>query len=928
MARSYRLRPANRRRDDAAADRPDRPDRSTPWLLYLGVLLVGALAAVTFLSLRREWRQRIGQSRGETIFELVQDTVPSRPTETPGVSAWLHLELKRYRQHIADPAKARLYGEIADWHDESSLPPFLAELRAPLAALPPPPDAGDVPRPLPEAALAGMSGAEPGGAGARGAGPVGAGPGAAGLGGGGSEAPLQFRVQRYLELHGRWFALTRRRAIDTADVGDLSVPANRFLLLASHHLLAAGEALRAALARHPLPAVPGGQPPRVVRLYAVAEDGTLLSAPLAADPASVESRRAAALGEGREFRKLPELPNFVPNEFVFRFDFGAPAAWRSRAYYSGLYLDLGGQGVVATLLVPVRDPGTGYQAVVCADLVFPIDWQDFAVHIEPPMNAEVVRLEAPAREPWRPWAAMAAHVRPGAPADLRAAVAALAAAEGRTGRAVNPFYLYHGTVEGQGAVAALQVAATTWLVTLFPATRSSFALLPAALLGLLTVLLLASFEASRRRTEQAQWKAERELAEKQNLLNTMQVPLMVVDPNTDEVVYGNLAAASLGITSGTRAGDLVADDPRAREHYARMQVADQGSRRAYGVPLRVRAEAGGVETRYAIVRSVAVTAPIEALRADERHRLGVLFLLEPEADLALWRADLEGGARADERRKLAGLLAHGVDSLARVLAHCLEEGGLGGGAAGSGGSGGSGRSDGSDDGGRTGRAGGGGGTVGDERGGSGDLGFARWLASYLERRVLATAWLLEHWDAAPPLPPDCAIEAAQARATVASFREVFARVRDDARLRSRLHWDNGALAARPSGDGVVLRAAIDWPDDYWFAAPLRGGFGFFLGEVLINAVRHGRPGSAPNLAVTLDPVRRELLFEVVNELPPGGAAGATAERGLESYGGRRILERLARLCDWRDLRFTRGESTFQVSWRVPVSQRGDPRGAD
>src|SRR5260370_13207687 len=146
MARSYRLRPGN---------------RSTPWLLYLGVVLVAALAAVTFLSLRREWRQRIGQSRGETIFELVQDTVPSRPTETPGVSAWLHLELKRYRLHIADPAKARLYGEIADWHDESSLPPFLAELRAPLAALPPRPSPGDTPRALTEAALGGAGAGGP-----------------------------------------------------------------------------------------------------------------------------------------------------------------------------------------------------------------------------------------------------------------------------------------------------------------------------------------------------------------------------------------------------------------------------------------------------------------------------------------------------------------------------------------------------------------------------------------------------------------------------------------------------------------------------------------------------------------------------------------------------------------------------------------------
>jgi hypothetical protein len=892
MARSYRF--------GAAGRPPER--RSTLWLLYLGVLVVAGLAVVTLLSVRREWQRRIGQSRGETIFELVQDTVPNRPTETPGVAAWLHLELKRYRDQIADGAKVRLYGEIVDWHDESSLPPFLAELRTVLAAPPPPAPADDAPRPLSEAALAGAgAGTDAGEAPATAPAPA----------GDGGEPPLApappLRVQRYLDLHGRWFAVTRRRAVDAADVtdgGDPAQPANRFLFAATHHLLAAGEALRAALARHPLPAVPGALPPRIVRLYAVGEDGTLVSEPLAADPASVEARRAAALGEGRELRKLPELPNFVPNEFVFRFDLGAPG-WRSRAYYSGLYLDLGGQGVVATLLVPLRDPAAPqFQAVVCADLVYAIDWQDFAAHVEPPMAAEVVRLDAPVRAPWRPWAAMAAHGGGAAPAALRTAVAALAAAEGRAGRAVSPFYLYHGAVEGQGAVAALQVTATRWLVTLFPATRSRFALLPAVLLALLGALLLASFEASRRRTERAQWKAERELQEKQNLLNTMQVPLMVVDPNTDEVVFGNLAAASLGIVGGTRARDLVADEPRARAHYARMQVAEQGSRRAYGVPLRVRDEAGEVGTRYAIVRSVAVTAPIEALHADERHRLAVLFVLEPEADLALWRADLEAGTRADERQKLAGLLAHGVDALARVLAHCLEEG--------------------------------------DGRGGPR---FERWLASYVERRVLATAWLLEHWDAEPPLPPDCSIEAAQARATVESWRGVLARVHADARLRSRLHWDNGALsapmasAAPPAGAadaagaaGAVgaapemLRAAIDWPDDYWFAAPVRGGFGFFLGEVLINAVRHGRPGSAPALAITLDPVRRELLFEIVNELPP--APPPAAGRAAETYGGRRILERLAHLCDWRDLRFERGAATFRVSWRVPVSQRGDPRGAD
>src|SRR6202040_1559856 len=149
-------------------------------------------------------------------------------------------------------------------------------------------------------------------------------------------------------------------------------------------------------------------------------------------------------------------------------------------YWSGLYLDLGGQGVVATLLAPFRGPETGYGGVIAADLTFDFDWQAFAAHIEPPMSAAVVQLRAPAREPWRPWAAMAAQGPATAPGELRSAVAALAAAEARTGRPVNPFYLYHATVEGHGAVAALQVAATTWLVTLFPATRSSFALLPAA----------------------------------------------------------------------------------------------------------------------------------------------------------------------------------------------------------------------------------------------------------------------------------------------------------------------------------------------------------------------------------------------------------------------------------------------------------------
>jgi len=134
------------------------------------------------------------------------------------------------------------------------------------------------------------------------------------------------------------------------------------------------------------------------------------------------------------------------------------------------------------------------------------------------------------------------------------------------------------------------------------------------------------------------------------------------------------------------------------------------------------------------------------------------------------------------------------------------------------------------------------------------------------------------------------------------------------------------LCARPDPREPVFTAAIDWPDEYWFTCPVRGGFGFFLGEVLINAVRHGRPGSTPALRISLDRVRRELAFEVENELREGPADRA-ADTG-ETYGGRRILERLARLFEWRDLTFEKEAATYRAAWRVPVSERGDPRKAD
>ena len=849
------------------------PRSRPPYLLYLGAALFLALAALTVLSVRREWHRRVGEEQAAALFLLVQDKTPPRPTETPGVTAWLHLALKRYRSQIADAERARLYGEIADWQDRRSVPPSLAAIRDLLAA------------PVDLAAVSGTSAPRWADAGALGLDPAG--------GPAGGRAPLQFRAQRFVEIDGTWLVVTRRKALDDASPS----PSDRFLERVSPRLLRLGQRLGAALAAHPLPSVPGPVPPRVARVYALSEDGTLVTLPLGELTNDLAARRRAAAAEGRELRKLPQLPSFVSNEFFFQFDFTRPAG---QVYYSGLYLDLGGQGVVATVTVPYVDPGSGAAGILGADITFDLDWRAFARQIEPPMIAEVVTLPPPPEERWRPWNDVLAALPARRSRALARSVAAAAERERREGLFVAPGTVQHSVIEGQGAVAALQVSARDWLVILFPKTDAGFPIVSLTLLLLPMGLLLGGFELYRRRAEQAQAKAERELAEKQNLLNTMQVPLLVVDPNSDAVVFGNEAARRLGITAGVRIADLVAgDDERARRHYERMQVAGPDVRRAYGLPLRLRGETGEEETRYAVVRSVAVTAPIDALQADERHRLGILFVLDPDADLALLTEDLVHETRGAERRRLAGLLSHGIDTLVRVLAHTL---------------------------GRTmlppspgGREG-----MGEEgQGGEGHT-FVVWLSGYVERRLRVTAWLLDHWDAELPLPPACAIEPSHARETLAALERIFARVAADPELRSSLHWDNGALAS-PGGDSSsVLAMSIDWPARYWFPLPVRGGFGLFLEEVLVNAVRHGRPGAVPRLALHIDRGRRELLCEVENETrdDPG------VRPRIEPYGGRRILERLAALFGWEGLTFEDCGGRFAVSWRVPVSEREEAGEAD
>ncbi len=791
-------------------------------MLYAGTLVFVALALFTARAIFVAWQTRSAEARADAMLSLVAERTPPRPTAAPGAMAWLRLELDRYAERPNDPQRTSSYRSFAA--PAARVPDALAPAADALVAAKPSDDDTRVTlTTVPRLSAASL------------------------------------RDESLAHIDNHTLVVTRRRA---SDIGS-NTESNRVVRAAASWLVDRQRAISTALATPALLPVPDQSPPRPVRVYVVLDDGALISAPWPFDgPDDQAVNQELALLSTR-----PGLPNFAPDDFFFHFD---PSAQAPPPAYSGFYLDLGGRGLVATITAPIVIGAT--HAIAAIDLAFEINWQHLAAMIEAPVVGAA--LDVPAAS-GASWVSLDTALPAGAPADLRRAVDALADVERQSGSREDPSPLRHGIVPTGGAVAAFQVSDRTWLLMFFPPSTPAFPLVPVVSLAFVLALLLAGFEVNRRRADSERRKAELALAEKQNLLNTMQVPLVVVDPNSDAIVSANRAAEAIGVRAGARFGDVVWPDERSRAHYQRMQVASPEPRRAYGLPVAVPNDRGEIVQRYAVIRSVAVTAPIEALDADERHRLGVLFVLDEGDDLALFSETVDAIARRDERRRLAGLLTHGVDTLARVLEHCLTT---------------------------TAR-------------GEARAEFASWLAEYLERRLMVTAWLLDHWDTVPPLAQDIVVDGDQVRATIARLDAVLAIVREDRELRSRLHWDNGTLSAAARVRQTIA-VAIDWPTTLAFTSPVRGGVGMFIGEVVANAVRHGRPGSVPRVDIACDPIRREIQFRVEND-----TREAHAPTVGDAYGGLSILRALARLFEWRDLTFTSTGATFVVEWRVPASVR-------
>ena len=650
--------------------------KSSTGMFYAGAVLFLALLALSIISFWREWQASLQNSKTRELYEIVHNVIPNRPTNTPGAVAWLHMELEKYLKTAQNLPE---FAQIAQLQERHTVPDELKPWADFMANY----DFGKLPVQNLNLTLSELEGID--------------------------QLPkLQFRNVFLAQTSEDQFVVTRRRALGS-DINNMENPSNTFL----HRSLPFLTDIRDTLS-------PTGKSwqngtYRIVRYYTLCEDGMLTLFPLSKEGGDV---RQTIDREGRAMFGMAKLPNFVSNVFFFSFDFDQGV----EQFYSGLYPDLGGQGLVASLVSPMKTPEGEFRGIVGMDIAFDLKWDQFAESIEKPLIVERVNLETHAMESsWQPWEALA---RANPKKDrIKTAIESLAESEKNERQYHNPSPMYHGVSSSDESLVAFRVSSNDWLVILFPRTESHFPLYTLVLASIVLLSLLLFAERNRR-------KAVREFDEKQNLLETMQVPLMVVDPNTEKVVYGNRPALELGIQIGRSVKALVADEPHIRQHYEQMQVANPEARRAYGLPLKV-----GDDIRYAVVRSVAVKAPIEAIRADERHRLGILFLLDPERDLGIYTHELTRKVMDEERFRLAGLLDHGVDTLARILERRLRQG------------------DQSD--------------------------FVTWLSGYIHRRIRVSAWVLNHWEAQPPLPPDCIIEVGHVKATLERFDQIFCMVRED-----------------------------------------------------------------------------------------------------------------------------------------------------
>ena len=192
------------------------------------------------------------------------------------------------------------------------------------------------------------------------------------IGGLASTTRLEFRQVDYVKNEGQLFVLTAR----SAEIVQKSI--KDFASRSSTHLKQINNRWKTDPGFSEVAKFPGLRSARVARFYVLSEDESLISLPLAHHDLKPDDKRLY-LSEGQEFRKNPRSPTFVSNNFFFNFEFSQPL--KTQAVFSGLYLDLGGLGLVASVITPVVY--NGKRCALGADIAFDMDWKQFAKGLSP-----------------------------------------------------------------------------------------------------------------------------------------------------------------------------------------------------------------------------------------------------------------------------------------------------------------------------------------------------------------------------------------------------------------------------------------------------------------------------------------------------------------------------------------------------------------
>lgn len=787
------------------------PTRTLSLALLLALPIVLANAAWSWLS----WQdlRESGASR------LLATSHTKRYVTNPGIEAWLVNLLERAGEQLEPRDQVVFEGLMKERQgDIAELPACMAHYAAQLLAAPPP-DTRERARvreapPPPSVRL--------------------------------ERDPM--RVVQHVEFGGHTLVLTRRSSLASHEPTLLPE-----LEQAAAQLVALAEAWRHDdppewLTDRSLVE----SPPQLVRLFAVVEDGSVLTLPLdQGGRASLDDETAKLWRRLRE-PSVASIVVFEPH------DFSLPR--EQNIHYTGIYPDKLGHGFVATLAVPgPHEPGR-LKLLIAADLGLAVSHERLVAAADPSLALAVAELPSETRGLWQPWVSLLGALPGDSGRELLDVVHAHALRETQHEEWIEWSPLVFERTE-RGVLFATQLGKDHWLVGL---ARDPALPWPSMLLapGLL-LALLAGVELRTRRRERALAIRDAERRARDAALDELEL-LLVVDPHDDTVVHASAAARrELDVAPGQIVHErLVAADPRSQAHY-RDQLAG-GRRRSYGVRLR-QGQPG--TARYALIRSIPLHEPLPELHAATNHRLGLVYPIDHEADLALLLDDELSAARQDERNKLATILEHGVDLFARVLANLCAQ-----------------------------------------PPSPAQLELAAHLADYLQARLHVTQWILDRWGGPSTREVECILGPEHLHALLEQYRRIFAHVHGDARLRARLHWNNGTLASPPPDDRIV-EAWLDWPDEYRVTTPTEGLFGYFFGELLVNAIKHGTPGLPISVEVDVDRARRELVVRVRNS----SSEPSDDARAQQAYGGTAILAEVARVCGWQLTR-THERDTIEVRW--------------